>query len=129
MTTPIEQIAGFIVEHPGEWAQWSREGTRYPVTYAVLRLHNLPNICVIIGHEGTVVHTREGGEAGNILPMLVKAPRDADLLTKIVFRVADSLQWHGGRVEWLPPWLQDPVRQNLRERAAALLALANEATP
>ncbi len=129
MTAPSEQLARFIAEHPGQWDQWSREGGRYPVTYAVLRLHNLPNACITIGHEGAVVQTREGGEAGNTLPMLVKAPRDADLLTKIAYRVTDSLQWHGGRVDWLPAWLQGPVRQQLRARGAALIAMADEVSP
>lgn len=122
--TPAEQIRRFIERHPGEWAQWSREGTRYAVAYAVLRLHNLPNVCVTIGHEGAVVHTRTGGEAGEILPVLVKAPPGADLLTKIVFRVADSLQLHGGTCDTLPPWLAGPVSHQFINRARALLTSA-----
>lgn len=127
--SPTEQITRFIAEHPGEWMQWRREGARHPSAYAVLHLHNLPNVCVTIGHEGAVVHTRLGGEAGELLPMIVKAPPNADLLTKVVYRVADSLQIHGGTIGTLPSWLQDPVRNNLRERAKVLLTLANEPTP
>ena len=126
--TPSEQIAQFIERHPGEWAQWSREGTRYPVAYATLRLHSLPNVCVVIGHEGSVVSTRRGGEAGELLPATVKPPHGADLLTKISLCVADSLQIHGGTCDTLPLWLADPVRRQLRTRAGYLLTLSDTPT-
>ena len=122
--TPAEQIARFIERHPGEWAQWSREGTRYPVAYATLRLHGLPNVCVVVGHEGSVVSTRRGGEAGELLPATVKPSHGADLLTKISLCVADSLQAHGGSADTLPPWLAGPVSHQLINRARALLTAA-----
>ncbi len=124
--TPAEQIRRFIERHPGEWLVCPprEDGVRYPSAHAVLFLRGLPTVSVTIGHGGAVVHTRYGDSYGAELPVLIKPPPGADLLTKIVCRVADSVQLNGSTTDTLPPWLADPVRRILRARAGELLTLA-----
>jgi hypothetical protein len=46
------------------------------------------------------------------------------LVSRIAIRVADSMQIFGGDVDTLPPWLADPVRHQLINRARTLLTSA-----
>lgn len=125
MSTPIEQIEAFIKAHPGEWHHADPYGDG---KFGEQRLLVRPGIylCLVIslGRADSVVvaHGHEVDFYGASLP-------GYDLLRRGAARVADALQLYGGTLDTMPPWLQDHVEAQLRQRAATLLALADGAPP
>jgi hypothetical protein len=118
--TPAEQIRRFVEQHPGEWM---REESPSATVADVLPIFDGLHVMLLAGNVAPIVWVvRSGGEHVGFVGHHVRL--DAPLLTRIASRVADCLQLRGGSADTLPPWLADPVRHQLINRARALLTSA-----
>lgn len=124
--TPAEQIARFIERHPGEWqtGDWRADGASGVQYAAVLAIVGGSEVALVAngGERVTVWALRSGGHHVGFVGHHVSL--DAPLITRIASRVADCLQLRGGSADTLPPWLADPVRHQLVNRARVLLTSA-----
>ena len=127
--TPAEQIARFIERHPGEWRAACLSPV-YPCVepncgelgkVAVLYLPEDRRVRLIPNKDNVGIEIREYLAPWQIWP---RVDEGAPLLTRIATRIADVLTVRGGFADTLPPWLADPVRHQLINRARTLLTSA-----
>ena len=129
MSTPIEQIEAFIKAHQGPWIM-SRVGSfGFDVSMTLWWKHDHQVVLSLRSKadlQDLDVGVYFGAAHTNCIHDL---DFGAPLLTRSARRVVDVMQLYGVGVGDLPLWLQDPVRVQLRQRAATLLALADGAPP
>jgi hypothetical protein len=119
VSTPAEQIERFIERHPGQW--WpsappdlgriggAETGKRLLLRWTILWIYPC--------RDGVEFAVTFGGGPAQVVP------RDL-LLSRLAEHEARHIIERGGDVEYLPAWLHDGVRRQLRARAGELLTLA-----
>ena len=117
--TPAEQIARFIKAHPGEWQEEPSENPDEILFVLEVYPYRIKLEAYLSAVWGSLEHVDH-----HDTPSLDPCPVGASLLTQIEWRGADAIQAHGGSADTLPPWLADPVRHQLINRARTLLTSA-----
>ena len=117
--TPAEQIARFIERHPGEWREVPSENPDEILFVLEVYPYRIKLEAYLSAVWGSLEHVNHDDT-----PSLDPCPQDASLLTQIAWQGADVIQAHGGSSDTLPPWLADPVRHQLINRARVLLTSA-----